>query len=264
MASRFAGKTALVTGSSRGIGLATAMQLGREGARVMINARKQDELAATREQLEAAGIEVGSVLCNVAEDGGPESAVEACVERFGGLDLLVNTVGASACYGPLLEADRESFERTMIANTWPLLALARLGIEHGLEGGGAIVSISTIGSRQVQPLVGVYGAAKAALESLVRVLARELGPRGVRVNAVAPGLVRTKMSTILWEGEREQAEARLLPLQRLGEPPDIAAAVVFLLSEEAAWITGATLDVDGGRLIVGDEPYDLIGQHGRS
>jgi NAD(P)-dependent dehydrogenase (short-subunit alcohol dehydrogenase family) len=182
------------------------------------------------------------------------------VAEFGGIDFVVSNVGISPYYGPLLGADQSRFAKTMVTNTWPSVAL----IQHAMRAGlsrrpGSVVTMSTIGARMVHPHVAPYTASKAALESVTRTLARELGPRGVRVNAVAPGLVRTDISRVLWERDGGVAEAGLVPLQRLGEPEDIAAAVAFLLSADASWITGITLDVDGGRLLVGDEPRHLIG-----
>jgi NAD(P)-dependent dehydrogenase (short-subunit alcohol dehydrogenase family) len=125
----------------------------------------------------------------------------------------------------------------------------------------AVVNVSSLGSRLLSPLNAPYCASKSALEVLTRTLAREIGPRGVRVNAVAPGIIRTEMSKVFWE-EHGEAEASMLPLQRLGEPSDIAAVVAFLLSDDAAWVTGVTIDVDGGRMLVGGEPRHLIGVFG--
>jgi NAD(P)-dependent dehydrogenase (short-subunit alcohol dehydrogenase family) len=191
----------------------------------------------------------------------PGKLVDAAVESFGAVDLVVNNVGASPYYGPLMNADRERFSKTLLLNTWVPLAVTQAAVQAGMgsKRPGAVVNVTTIGSRQVQPMLGAYTSAKAALELMTRVLARELGPRGVRVNGVAPGLVQTSMARLLWEGGRGDAEAEILPLQRIGRPDDIAAAVCFLLSDDASWMCGTIVDVDGGRLLVGDEPRDLIG-----
>jgi 3-oxoacyl-[acyl-carrier protein] reductase len=175
--------------------------------------------------------------------------------------MIVSNVGINTWYGSMLGAGRSKFSRAAADNAWPLIALVQAGLDHGLRDGGAVVAVSSIGARQVQPWLGAYAAGKAALESVVRNLARELGPRGVRLNAVAPGLVMTEMSRVLWDGGQIDEEASLLPLQRLGTPEDIAGPIVFLLSDEAAWITGATIDVDGGRLLVGQEPRHLYGNY---
>jgi 3-oxoacyl-[acyl-carrier protein] reductase len=261
MTARFEGRVALVTGSSKGIGRATATRLAREGAAVVLNARHPGELEATRLELAAEGLEVTCVEGNVGRPGGPEAIVEAAVATFGRIDLVVNTVAVNTSYGPLLELEQDAFQVTMVRNTWPTIALAQSAIANGLGDGGAIVAVSTIGSHSVQPLVAPYCASKSALDTIVRSLARELGPRGIRVNAVAPGLIVTDMSRALWEGDQADKEAELLPLGRLGQPEDIAGAITWLLSADAGWVTGQIIDVDGGRLLVGDEPAHLIGVH---
>jgi NAD(P)-dependent dehydrogenase (short-subunit alcohol dehydrogenase family) len=258
MSARFEGRVALVTGSSKGIGRATATRLAREGASVVLNARHAEELEATRADLAAEGLQVASVVGNVGRPGGAEAIVEEAVGAFGSVDLLVNTVAVNTSYGPLLELEHDAFVVTMVRNTWPTIALTQAAVDHGLE---AIVAVSTIGSHSVQPLVAPYCASKSALDTIVRNLARELGPRGIRVNAVAPGLIVTDMSRALWEGEQADREAELLPLGRLGKPEDIAGAITWLLSADADWVTGQIVDVDGGRLLVGDEPAHLIGVH---
>jgi 3-oxoacyl-[acyl-carrier protein] reductase len=257
----FLGRTVIVTGSSQGIGLAIARAAARRGARVVVNGRSKQNLVDAVDQIARDGGEARYVVGGIARDGTAQALVDEAHAAFGRIDLLVNNVGVSAAYGPLLEAERGAFEKTMTGNTWPALDLVQRAVRGGLgeHGGGAVLNVSTIGSQQVQPFAGVYSASKAALELLTRVLARELAPRGVRVNAVAPGLVRAGISTVLTRVDGGEAERRLTPLGRLGEPRDIAQAALFLLSDEASWITGTTLTVDGGRLLVGDEPAGYLG-----
>jgi NAD(P)-dependent dehydrogenase (short-subunit alcohol dehydrogenase family) len=258
---RFDGAVALVTGASKGIGHAIAAQLASEGAAVMLNARSPEELAKAENAIGESGGKVASIAASVVDEDGAEEIVAATAETFGSIDHIVNVVGVNAFHGPLLEISRGKFERTMVGNTWPLIALVRAGLEDGLDSGGSVVGVSSIGARQVQPLLAHYSAAKLALESLIRHLARDLGPLGVRVNGVAPGLVATDMSRVLWEGPTGGAESAMLPMQRLGQPQDIADATCFLLSSEADWLTGMTIDVDGGRMLVGGEPRELIGNY---
>lgn len=261
---RFEGRVAIVTGSSRGIGLATAERLAAEGAAVVCNARHRGAVEEVAAGIRERGGTAVAVAADLGDDEAAPRLVAAAVDEFGGIDLLVNNVGVNRLYAPLLDSDRRAFESTMLMNTWPWLAMVQAAMASGLaDRGGAVVNVSTTGAQQVQPLVSVYSSAKAALELLTRTLARELGPSGVRINAVAPGLVRTQLTEVLREGGKEEAEAALLPLQRIGVPEDIAPAIAFLLSDEASWITGAVLVADGGRLTVGGEPRDLYGVYGK-
>jgi 3-oxoacyl-[acyl-carrier protein] reductase len=249
---------AVITGATRGIGRAVAHRLAAGGSAVVLNGRDPDVLAAAVDEVRAASGRAIGVRGSVNDPELPARLVDAAVTEFGTPDILVNNAAVSASYGPLLEVDREAFEKTMLGNTWPALALVQAAVAAGM-GPGAVVNVSTTGAQRVHPVTGPYCASKAALETLTATLARELGPRGIRVNAVAPGLVRTDLARVLWDGERGPAEERLVPLQRLGEPDDIASAVCFLLGPQATWITGAVLRVDGGRFTVGGEPADLIG-----
>jgi 3-oxoacyl-[acyl-carrier protein] reductase len=163
---------------------------------------------------------------------------------------LVNMVAINPYMGPLLNIPGDAFSKIMVSNTWTAVAMVQAATGCGLlEQRGAVVNVSTIGARQYQPDLAAYCASKAALEVLTTHLAQELGPHGVRVNTVAPGLTQTDMARALWEGEAGKFEEAVLPMRRIGTPDDIAAAVEFLLSNQAQWITGSTLSVDGGRLI---------------
>jgi NAD(P)-dependent dehydrogenase (short-subunit alcohol dehydrogenase family) len=245
METRFEGKVALVTGSSRGIGLAIATELAAGGARVMLSSRKADALAAA-----AAGID-GEVAWAVANAGEPDQAatcVDATLERFGGLDILVNNAATNPYMGPTIDIDLPRLDKTIAVNWRAPLVWSQLAWRAAMqERGGAILNVASIGGLSVEPTIGAYNATKAALLHLTRTLAAELAP-GVRVNAIAPGLVKTDMARALWE-PHEEAMARTTPLGRLGEPADIARAAAFLCSDAASWITGTTLVVDGGALL---------------
>lgn len=249
-------RVAVVTGSSQGIGRAVALALAVRGAYVVLNGRNEDAVRAVAERIRADGGSATFVTGSVSGEGTAQALIDEADKRYGAIDFVVNNVGISTSYGPLLEAEPGSFAKTMLGNTWPAVDLTQRAVRGGLgqRPGAAVLNISTIGAQQVQPFAGVYGASKAALDMLTRVMARELAGRSIRVNAIAPGLVRSRTSSVMWQGNLAEQEQRLIPLGRLGEPEDIAKAAVFLLSEDACWITGNVLVADGGRMLVGDEP----------
>jgi NAD(P)-dependent dehydrogenase (short-subunit alcohol dehydrogenase family) len=242
---RCEGRVALITGSSRGIGLAIASELAAAGARVMLSSRKADALEAA-----AAGID-GEADWFAANAGEPEQAaacVAATVERFGAVDILVNNAATNPYMGPTIDIDLPRLDKTIAVNWRAPLVWSQLAWRASMrERGGVILNVSSVGALSVESTIGAYNATKAALLHLTRTLAAELAP-GVRVNAIAPGLVKTDMARALWEAN-EAAIAKILPLRRLGEPVDIARAATFLCSDAASWITGTTTIVDGGAML---------------
>jgi 3-oxoacyl-[acyl-carrier protein] reductase len=250
MGDRFGGRVAVVTGSTKGIGKACAARLATEGAAVVLNARSRADLEQAAKELAIGGARVATYAGDVTEDGVPAALVEAACKQFGRIDLLVSTIGLSPYFGSLLEIDPSSFKTTMTANTWVGVALLQAALQAGLGRGGAMVNISAIGTRKLFVPAGAYLASKAALDVLTRLLALEAAPRGVRVNGVAPGLIRTAATErLLSDPALENQQAAAVPLGRVGEPNDIAGAVAFLLSDDAAYVTGTVLDVDGGALL---------------
>ena len=250
---RLDGKTALVTGGSRGIGQAIAVAFASAGASVMISSRKADGLAESKATIDAAtGDRAGEVDWRTANAGDPEQAaacVAATVERFGGLDVLVNNAATNPYYGPMIDIDTARADKTVRVNQTGYLEWAQAAWRAGMsERGGTILNIASIGGISVEAGIGWYNVTKAAVIHLTRQLAGELGP-GVRVNGLAPGLVKTELARALWE-PGEESIARRLPLRRLGEPADIANAALFLCSEASSWITGHTLVIDGGALCI--------------
>jgi 3-oxoacyl-[acyl-carrier protein] reductase len=246
---RFSGRVAVVTGSSAdpSIGRACARRLGREGASVVINGRHDDAVAAAERDLRQQGLAVAAVVGSMEDDSVPERLVETAVERFGRIDLLVNTIGGVRYRGSFESMDQYGLLDTVALNTWPTVSLIQAALRGGLaDGGGAVVNISSGSPNKTTATMVAYAAAKAALNALTRTIAADLAPRGVRVNAVSPGLTRTTATRPMWEADDGRAAGANILLGRLTKADDIAAAVAFLLSDEARQITGVVLDVDGG------------------
>lgn len=246
---RFVGKVAIVTGASAdpGIGTATVRRLGLEGCAVVMNARRAARLEAAAAALRADGLEVTAVAGPAEDEAVAGRLVDAAHERYGAVDLLVNAVGGASFRGSALRMDHQAYIDCVTLNTWPALVLTQAAVDRGLaDGGGAVVNISSGSPKKTTPSMAAYAASKSALNALTRTLANELGRRGVRVNAVSPGLTRTEGTRSIWEDDGGEAAGRNLLLGHLTEAEDVAAAVAFLLSDDARSITGVLLDVDAG------------------
>jgi 3-oxoacyl-[acyl-carrier protein] reductase len=243
---RFEGRVALITGASRGIGSAIAERIIAEGGSAVITARKQEALDAAVARLGPNAVGVAGR----ADDAEHRAAVYALIaERFGRLDHLVNNAGINPAYGPLADVGVDVMRKTLEVNVIATLEWARDAVSSALMGspshpGGSIVNISSISGMAAAPGIGFYGVSKGALITLTLQLAAEFAP-GIRVNAVAPAVIKTDFAKALYEGHEAEAAAQY-PLKRLGEPADVAGPVAFLLSDDAAWITGQTLVIDGG------------------
>lgn len=244
---KLSGKVAVVTGGSRGIGAAIARRLAGEGAQVALFYRSNAEAAdATVQAIEAAGGQAAAFQADVADEAAVRSAVREVVARFGRVDALVNNAGIFEAE-PVGEISRESFQRQFSVNAWSVLASTQAALDHFPAAGGAIVNVSSSLAVRPEPQTVSYSASKAAVDSLTLGCAIELGARGIRVNAVAPAITRTDMTADI-PAEQLTEEIRLTPLGRLAEPGDIADVVAFLCSDDARWITGRSLLVDGGRM----------------
>jgi NAD(P)-dependent dehydrogenase (short-subunit alcohol dehydrogenase family) len=242
-------RVAIVTGASRGIGLGIAAELVRRGAKVCITARSPEPLAAAVAEL--GGPDVAIAVPGKSDDADHQTeTVAKTIEAFGRLDMLVNNTGINPVYGPIADTDLGAAAKILAVNVLAPLAWTTRARDAWMgEHGGAVVNVSSVAGLRPSPGIGMYGVSKAALIRLTTELAVELGP-GIRVNAVAPAVVKTKFAVALYEG-REEEVAAAYPLKRLGVPEDVAGAVAFLLSDEASWITGQTLVLDGGITLTG-------------
>ena len=249
MSDRFKGKTAIVTGASRGIGLAVAERLVEDAANVVITARKKDALDEAVASL--GGPERALGVAGRADDIDHQAdTVRQAIETFGSADLLVNNTGINPAYGPMVELDLGAARKVVEVNCIAALSWVQQAHRAWMkEHGGVVVNVSSVSGVKPAPGIGFYGASKAMLISITELLAVELGP-DIRVNAVAPAVVKTRFATALYEGREDQVSAQY-PLKRLGMPDDISSVVSFLLSEDAAWMTGQTLVIDGGVTLAG-------------
>ncbi|MFF4232923.1 SDR family oxidoreductase [Streptomyces sp. NPDC001820] len=245
------GRTAVVTGASRGIGLAIAQAIAAAGANVVLTARSQEAADSAAAQVMGTAVGVGA---HAVDEEAAQRCVGLTLERFGSLDILVNNAGTNPAFGPVIDQDHGRFAKTFDVNLWAPVLWTGLATRAWMgEHGGAVVNTASVGGMAFEANIGLYNASKAALIHLTKQLALELSPK-VRVNAVAPGVVRTKLAEALWK-EHEQALSASTALGRIGEPADIASAVAFLVSDAASWITGETMVIDGGQLLGDALPF---------
>jgi dehydrogenase/reductase SDR family member 4 len=250
------GKVALITGATRGIGKSIAEELARAGAKVAICSRKAEACEQARLELEKSGFEVLARPCNVSRKEELQALVDATAAKWGGIDIVVANAAANPYYGPLTGITDDAFDKIMANNVKSVLWLAGMtlpGMAGRAKGGdaGSFILVGSIGGILANTVIGAYGLSKAAGHHLVRNLAAEWGPKNVRVNTIAPGLVKTEFARALWEDEkraRERIDAT--PLRRLGEPRDIGGIAVFLASPASAFITGQCIVADGGVTII--------------
>ena len=242
------GKTAIVTGSSRGIGRAIAEALADAGANVVISSRRQEQCDAAADAIRASGGRAASIAAHAGDPAQLKSLAEATRREFGAIDILVCCAGVNPHYGPMAEMPDAAFDRILSANVKNVLYLSALVLpEMAARRDGAIVILSSIAGLRGTRGLGGYAVSKAAEMQLARNLALEWGAHNIRVNCIAPGLIRTEFARALWEDEtlvKRRLEAT--PLARLGEPEDIAGAALLLVSPAGRYITGQTIVIDGG------------------
>ena len=244
-------KVAVITGSTKGIGKSIAEEMAKAGAKVVISSRKPDACEAVLKEFRARGQEAIAIPCNVGQKDQLQALVDRTIEKWGGIDIVVCNAASNPVFGPLIKVPDEAFDKIMLTNVKSVFWLANMAIpQMAARGGGSVIIISSIGALRGSNVNGLYGTSKAAEAGLCRALAVEWGPNNVRVNMIAPGLIKTDFARALWEDEeRRKRREAMTPLRRLGEPKDIGGVAVFLASDAAAFITGQMIVADGGTTI---------------
>jgi NAD(P)-dependent dehydrogenase (short-subunit alcohol dehydrogenase family) len=244
------GKVAIVTGGSRGIGRAICERLAQHGAKVVVSSRKLDACQEVVDAIAGAGGTAMAIACNIGRKPELQALVDQTVAAYGQVDILVCNAAVNPYFGPTQDIPDDSYDRIMNSNVRSNLWLCQMAIPAMAErGAGSVIIVSSIGGFRGSARLGIYGVSKAADMQLARALAVEWGPKGVRVNAIAPGLVKTDFARALWEDPANlKKRTRDTPLLRIGEPDEIAGAAVFLASAASGFMTGQSMVIDGGVL----------------
>lgn len=244
------GKVAVVTGGSRGIGRAICERMAEHGARVVVSSRKIDACQEVVDAIKAKGGDAMAIACNIGRKNECQALIDQTVAAWGQVDVMVCNAAINPHFGPAMTMPDEIFDKIMASNIKSNLWLAHMTAPGMAErGGGSIIVVSSIGGFRGSPVLGAYAISKAADMQLVRNLAVEWGPKNVRANAIAPGLVRTDFARALWEDPGiYKKRTKDTPLKRIGEPDEIAGAAIFLASAAGSFMTGQTIVIDGGVL----------------
>lgn len=245
------GKVAIVTGSSKGIGKSIAMALAEHGAQVVVSSRNQEAVDSVAEEITKAGGKAIGIACHVGDSVQLEALVKGTVEAFGGVDILVNNAATNPVFGKLAEADSEVFDKIMNVNVKACMSLANLCYPIMVErGSGSVINIASVEGQKPSFGLGLYSVSKAALIMLTKSQAKEWGPKGIRSNAICPGLIQTKFSASIWGNEAMLEQfTKHIPSKRMAQPDEMAGLAVYLASELASYTTGGVFNADGGYMV---------------
>ena len=241
-------KVALITGASKGIGFSIAEVFAAAGAKVVISSRKQEALDEMAGQLKSKGYEVTGIACNVGNQDELETLVKKTVELYGQIDVLVNNAATNPVFGPVHDTSLDAYDKIMDVNVKAPFHLMKLCFPYLMESSNAsVINISSIGGISPEPGLGIYSVSKAALISMTKVFAKEWGDHKIRVNAICPGLIKTKFSEALWKNDKIVSQMmKSMAIKRIGESEEIGSVALFLASTASSYMTGAVLTADGG------------------
>ena len=250
------GRVAIVTGASRGIGQAIALAFAAAGAQVALSSRKQESLDAVVTEIKKQGGQAIAIAAHTGDSNAVRALVAQTVERFGGVDILVNNAATNPHFGPLLTADEGQWLKILDVNVLGYFRAAQAVVpELQKRGGGKIINMASVAGLKPMPGMGVYSVSKAAVLMLTQALAQELGPHNIQVNAIAPGVIKTRFSSVLWQTETIATSILAsTPLGRFGEVDDLTSAALYLASHASDYMTGAVMVIDGGMNVVGLAP----------
>lgn len=245
------GKTAIITGATRGIGLAIAAGFLEAGGNVVICSRKQENVNEAVNELKSEKDNLLGIACHIGKEEDIAQLVEQTIERFGRVDILVNNAGTNPYFGPIIDSDESAWDKTMDVNLkGPYMLSKRCAGKMIEQGGGSIINVSSVAGLTASSMQGIYSISKAALIMLTKVLARELGSHNVRANCICPGLIKTQLSKALWSNqEHEKSLTSMKALGRIGSTDELVGAAIYLASDASSFTTGSTIQVDGGMVI---------------
>ncbi len=247
-----AGKVALVTGGSRGIGRAIALEYARAGADIVAASRKLDACRMVVEEVEKLGRKAFAVAAHTGKFEQLEGLADQALERFGKIDILVNNAGTNPHFGATMDIEKAAWDKTFDVNLNGVFFLTQIVFNKWMrDHGGVVINMASVAGLRPAPMTGTYSVTKAALIMLTQVLASELGAYNIRVNAIAPGFIRTDMSKAVWTSDLFKEEVKKIPVPRLGETEDITAAALYLASDASSFVTGETIVIDGGARYAG-------------